>query len=101
MVFQLIPRTQEWIYGVIRGIPVYGLGVEGERGRGRPHRGWIDELVSALSVRGLTVELARATVHDGPVWKRLINLSVKRWLSEWHGTEVQTREYGVIYDGCL
>ena len=43
---------------------IYDSGVEGGRGRGRPCRGWMDGEVSALRVRGLTLEQARAMVHD-------------------------------------
>ena len=31
---------------------IYDSGIEGGRGRGRPNRGWMDGLVSVLSVKG-------------------------------------------------
>ena len=39
---------------------IYDSWEEGGRGRGRPHRRWMDGVVSALSVRGLHVEQASA-----------------------------------------
>ena len=33
---------------------IYGLGVEVGQGRGRPNRGWMDGVTSALAARGLT-----------------------------------------------
>ena len=48
-------------------------GVEGGLGRRRPRRGLMDEVVSVLGVRGLTVEQTRATVHDRKVERGLIN----------------------------
>ena len=52
---------------------IYGSGLEGGQGTGRPNRGWMDGVVSALRVKGLTLEQARAIVHDRPVWRGLIN----------------------------
>ena len=52
---------------------MYDSRVEGGRSRGKPHRGWMDGVVSALSARGLTFEQGRVTVLDRPVWRRLIN----------------------------
>ena len=52
---------------------IYGLVVEGGWGRGTPNRGWMDGVVSALRVRGLTLEQARAIVHDRLEWQELIN----------------------------
>ena len=52
---------------------IYGLGVEGRRGRGRPNMGWMEGVKSALRARGLTLEQAREIVHDRPVWRGLIN----------------------------
>ena len=49
---------------------IYDSGEEGGRGRGRPSRGWLDGVVSALRVRGLTLEQARAIVHDRLVGSR-------------------------------
>ena len=46
---------------------IYGSGVEGGLDRGRPRRGWMDGVVSALNARVLTVEQARETVHDRTV----------------------------------
>ena len=61
----------------------------------------MDEVVSALSVRGLAVEQARTTMHDRPKYGKVDKWSVKRGLSEWYGTEVQIRYFGVIYGGFL
>ena len=33
--------------------------------------------------------------------ERVDKWNVIRWLSEWHGTEVQTQDCGVIYGGFL
>ena len=52
---------------------IYDLGLEGGRGRGRPRRGWMDGVVSALRVRELTLGKARAMVHDRVEWRGLIN----------------------------
>ena len=52
---------------------IYGPGVKGRRGRGRPNMGWMVGVKSALGARGLTLELAREIVHDRLVWRELIN----------------------------
>ena len=52
---------------------IYDSWEEGGRGRGRPHRRWLDGVVSALGVKGLTLEQAGKIVNDRPVWRRLIN----------------------------
>ena len=52
---------------------IYGSGVEGRQGRGTPNMGWMEGVKSALRARGLTLELARAIVHDRPVWRGLLN----------------------------
>ena len=51
---------------------IYGSGVEGRRGRGRPNMGWMEGVKSALRNRGLSLEQAREGVHDRPVWRGLI-----------------------------
>ena len=38
---------------------IYGSGVEGRRGRGRPNMGWMEGVKSALRARGLTLDQAR------------------------------------------
>ena len=43
---------------------IYGSGVEGRLGRGRPIMGWIEVMKTALRNRGLTVEQARDFVHE-------------------------------------
>ena len=52
---------------------MYGSGLEGRRGRGRPNMRWMAGVKSALRVRGLNLEQAREIVHDRPVWRGLIN----------------------------
>ena len=51
------------------GRRIYNSGVEGGRGRGRPRRGWMDGVVSALRVRVLTLEQVRTIVHDTAKWR--------------------------------
>ena len=46
---------------------IYGSGVEGRLGSGRPNMGWMEGVKSAFRARGLTLEQAREIVHDGPV----------------------------------
>ena len=48
-------------------------GEEGRGGSGRSDKVWMDGVKATLSERGWTLEQARATVHDRPVWERLIN----------------------------
>lgn len=58
----------------------------------------MDGVVSALRV-----DLG-AGESDSASWtsiERVDKWIVNGWLSEWHGTEVQTRDCGVIYGGCL
>ena len=52
---------------------IYISGVEGRQGRGRPNMGWMDGVTSALEVRGLSLEQARAIMHNRKVWRDLIN----------------------------
>ena len=46
-------------------------GLKGD-GRGRPNRGWMDGVTSALVARGSTLDQAREIVHDRPIWRGLI-----------------------------
>ena len=46
---------------------------ERRRDRGRTNRFWKNEVKTALGERGWTLEQARVTVHDRPVWKRWID----------------------------
>ena len=38
--------------------------VEGNRGKGRPRRRWMDEIKGCLSDRGLTIPKAKESVKD-------------------------------------
>ena len=55
------------------GKRVYDSGALGRQGRGRPTRIWMYGGKEALANRGLTLELARETVHDRVEWRSLLN----------------------------
>ena len=57
------------VKGWQKGYMVRGL--KGD-GRGRPNRGWMDGVTSALVARGSTLDQAREIVHDRPIWRGLI-----------------------------
>ena len=56
---------------------VYESGVEGRRGRGRPNRVRMDGMRKALNDRGLTLELAKMTMHDRVGRREFVNYMVK------------------------
>ena len=54
-----------------RGVKkIYRADVEGNRGRGRPKRRWMDGVKGGLNDRGLTILEAKECVRDKRVWRR-------------------------------
>ena len=50
---------------------VYRANMEGNRGRGRPQRRWIDTVKDCLKKRGMDIREARRMLHDCSVWRGL------------------------------
>ena len=50
---------------------VYESEAEGNRGRGRPRKGWLEGVREVLGSRGLSVEEARVRVHDRKGWRSM------------------------------
>ena len=49
---------------------IYQAEVEGNRGRGRPRRRWMDGVKGCVSDRGLTTPEAKECVKDRREWRR-------------------------------
>ena len=50
---------------------MYESSVAGVRRRGRPRRGWMDGVMSALNERGLNIQTARECVNDRNEWRSI------------------------------
>ena len=46
--------------------------MEGDRGRGRPRRRWMDGVKGCLSDRGLTIPEAKECIEDRREWRRIV-----------------------------
>ena len=51
---------------------IYRAEVEGNRGRGRPKRRWMDGVKGCLSDRGLSIPEAKECTKDGREWRRFV-----------------------------
>ena len=51
---------------------IYRAEVEGNRGKGRPRRRWMDKVKGCLSDRGLTIPKAKECAKDGREWRRIV-----------------------------
>ena len=51
---------------------IYRAEVEGNRGRGRPRRRWMDRVKGRLSERGLSIPEAEECVKDRREWRRIV-----------------------------
>ena len=51
---------------------IYRAEVEGNRGRGRPRRRWMDGVKGCLRERGLSIPEAKECVKDKRKWRRIV-----------------------------
>ena len=51
---------------------IFRADVEGDRGRGRPRRRWMDGVIGCLSERGLSIPEAEECVKDRREWRRIV-----------------------------
>ena len=51
---------------------IYRAEVEGNRGRGRPRRRWIDGVKGCLNDRGLSIPEAKECAKDRREWRRIV-----------------------------
>ena len=56
---------------------IYRAEVDGNRGRGRPRRRWMDGVKGCLNDRGLSIPEAKECVKDRREWRRIVGGATK------------------------